>query len=54
MAFVSTKGVTATVEGTQQEEIETGKLAAIRFRILAPSITIGAVTYTGVGSSNRR
>ena len=52
VALVATKGVTATVEGMQQEEIETGKLAAIRFRILAPSITVGAVTYTGVGSSN--
>ena len=52
VALVATKGVTATVEATQQEEVETGKLAAIRFRILAPAITIGAVTYTGVGSGN--
>lgn len=52
VALLATKGITATVEATQQEEIETGKLAAIRFRILAPSITVGAVTYSGVGSGN--
>jgi outer membrane protein insertion porin family len=52
IALLATKGVTATVEATQQEEIETGKLAAIRFRILTPPITVGAVTFTGVGSGN--
>jgi outer membrane protein insertion porin family len=52
VALLATKDVTATVETTQQEEVDTGKLAAIRFRILAPPITIGAVTFTGVSSGN--
>jgi outer membrane protein assembly factor BamA len=48
VAMLAGKEITATVEATQQEVIETGKLAAILYRVLAPSITVGAVTYTGV------